>query len=291
MKILPILTVGSVSLLISLHAPAATIYATTDFGNLISFDSSTPGTLTSTVPITGLAGNFEGVNGIDFRPADGRLYAWGNAPGSIYRLYTINLVTGVATRVPGNTDLNLTGTHWGFDFNPTVDRIRVVSDTNVSIRLNPNDGTLTGTDISLNPSSAVSAAAYDRNDTNPSTLTTLLGIDSTANTLVRIGGVDGSPSPNLGAVTTIGPLGVDPLGSNGFDIGIDGVGYAAFGTGTPVPARLYTINLSTGAATLVGQIGDGTAGVRNLAVVVPEPSHALLAVLAGLALRLKRRRR
>jgi hypothetical protein len=34
----------------------------------------------------------------------------------------------------------LAGTSFGFDFNPTVDRIRLVSDSGQNLRLNPNSG-------------------------------------------------------------------------------------------------------------------------------------------------------
>ena len=285
-----ILAVGSLVLMTSLPANAVILYATTDFRNLISFDSAAPGTLLSSAPITGLVDTSEAVVGIDFRPADGRLYAWGNAPGSIYRLYTLNLTTGLATRVPGNVDLNRTGTNWGFDFNPQVDRIRIVSDANVSLRLDPNTGALAADDTALNPSSSVNGVAYDRNDLNPATPTTLFGIDSASDQLVRIGGVDGTPSPNAGAVTNIGALGFNVIGSNGFDIGLNGIGYAALSISAPTPSNLYTINLTTGGATLLGLIGNGQDGVRSLSALVPEPSNTLLALFAGLVLRLRRRR-
>lgn len=263
------------------------------FRNLISFDSATPGTVASSVPITGLADTFESIAGIDFRPADGKLYALGNAPGSIYRLYTLDLATGVATRV-GNTDLTFTGTNWGFDFNPVADRIRLLNDTNLSVRLNPNDGTVAGTDTSLNPPGSVVAAAYDRNDTDPGTATTLFGIDSANDQLVRIGGVDGSPSPNGGVVTLVGALGVNTIGVTSFDIAGGGVAYAAMSTGAPIPSSLYEINLGTGAATLVGQIGDGSDGITGMSVqisAVPEPSSLALLCIAGGIVGLRRRRR
>src|SRR4051812_12049605 len=41
---------------------------------LIQFETTTPQTLSSSIPITGLGGG-ETVQGLDFRPANGRLYA------------------------------------------------------------------------------------------------------------------------------------------------------------------------------------------------------------------------
>ena len=44
----------------------------------------------------------------------------------------------------------LSGTAFGFDFNPTVDRIRVVSDTGQNLRLNPDTGAVAAVDGALN---------------------------------------------------------------------------------------------------------------------------------------------
>ena len=276
-----------VVLSMSSKASAELIYASTVFRNLVSFDSSAPGTINSSVAITGLVDNFESIAGIDYRPADGKIYALGNAPNSIYRLYTLDTTSGVATRV-GTTDFNFNGTNFGFDFNPAADRIRVVNDLNSSFRLNPNDGTLVATDTSLNPSSSVVAVAYDRNDTNAATPTTLFGIDSATDQLVRIGGIDGAPSPNLGAVTSIGALGVNTTGTSSFDISGTGVAFASLSTiGGGIPSSLYTINLSTGAATLIGQFGNGLDGITGI-TAVPEPTSATLLGL-GILFTLRRK--
>ena len=164
-----------------------------------------------------------------------------------------------------------------------------MGDNNLSLGMHPDTGVPVATDTALNPSSSVTAVAYDRNDLNAATPTTLFGIDTNTDQLVRIGGVDGSPSPNGGAVTALELLGINALGANGFDIGLDGIAYAGLSAGTRTPSNLYTINLSTGAATLAGQIGDGSDGIRSLAVAVPEPSATLLALSAGLAF-LRRRK-
>jgi hypothetical protein len=165
------------------------------------------------------------------------------------------------------------------DFNPVADRIRLVSNTEQSLRLNPNDGTLSGTDTALNPAGNVVSAAYDRNDNDTATPTTLYGIDSAAGTLVLVGSINGTPnSPNTGITTTVGSLG---LGTNlnealGFDIsGVTGIGFASITTGGI--SRLYTINLATGSATLMGAIGSGTSPYLGLAAI-PEPGTATMAI-------------
>ncbi len=107
-------------------------------------------------------------------------------------------------------------------------------------------------------------AAYT-NSQSSATVTTLFGIDSAADNLVRVGGVDGTPSPNLGGLTTIGPLGVNAADFGGFDIQpFTNQAYAALRVGTS--SGLYSINLTTGAATLLGAIGNGTNTIDGLAV-------------------------
>src|SRR5262245_26836003 len=63
----------------------ATVFGVTDTNALIQFDSATPGTIVTTTPITGLVVG-DTIQGIDFRPATGQLFAIGS--GS--RLYTLS---------------------------------------------------------------------------------------------------------------------------------------------------------------------------------------------------------
>lgn len=65
--------------------PAELIYGVTTTNLLISFNSGTPGTILSSVAVTGLQAG-ETIVGIDFRPATKQLYGLGNTS----RLYTIN---------------------------------------------------------------------------------------------------------------------------------------------------------------------------------------------------------
>jgi len=221
----------------------------TNGANLSRFDSGALGSVT-TVPTTGLqAGEF--LVGIDFRPADAQIYGI----GSTSRLYRLNILTGVATQVGTAGQFTLNGTAFGTDVNPLTDRIRLVSNTEQNLRLNPTDGTLTGTDSALNPAGNVVAAAYSNNFVGTAT-TTLYDIDSAAGTLLI------QNPPNNGALTTVGSLG---LGTNlneaiGFDIAENGVAFATITTGGI--SRLYIVNLTTGAATLqssnAGSIGTGT---------------------------------
>ncbi|MGI0024496.1 MAG: DUF4394 domain-containing protein, partial [Nitrososphaera sp.] len=251
--------------------PPVNLFAVNTGNNILKFNSATPGNILDTTPITGLQPG-ENVLGIDFRPATGQLFAL----GSTSRLYTINAATGAATQVGTPGAFTLDGTAFGFDFNPVPDRIRVVSDFEQNLRLNPNDGALAGTDTDLeyalgDPNEGqdpnIVGAAYTNNFAGSMT-TTLYDIDSNLDILVRQGGVNvppGAPSPNGGQLFTIGPLGVDTSDLVGFDIitADSDLPFAALTAPGAGASQLYTINLSTGAATQVGTIG-GMGAIRGL---------------------------
>ncbi len=258
-----------------------TIFAVTSGNKLISFNALTPGAIQSTVTISGLLGD-ETIIGIDFRPATGQLYAIGSSS----RIYTINPLTGVAAQVgTGVTTPQLNGIGYGFDFNPVPDRIRIVSTATHNLRFVPDTGASAGIDTALayapNDVRAgqppfVDGAAYTNNFAG-STSTTLYVIDSNFDTLVRQGSPGGTPiSPNSGQLFTIGSLGVDTNENVGFDItGPGGIAYASLTPQGGTSSSFYTINLQTGAATLIGPIGGVETILGISAVVRVETIHAL----------------
>jgi Domain of unknown function (DUF4394) len=214
---------------------------------LVRFHSATPGTILSTATISGLQLG-EQLVGIDMRPADGQLYGI----GSTSRLYLLNAITGAATQIGPVFPTALSGTRFGVDFNPAVDRIRLVSDAEQNIRINPNNASIAGVDTNLNPVGTTVAVAYTNNvDGTGSTL--LYDIDATSDTLLR----QGNPSPNDGILTPVGALGVNTSTDVAFDVSpLDNTAFAALNV--VGVSGLYTINLTTGAATLIGTIGTGT---------------------------------
>lgn len=232
------------------------ILALTTTNQLIRFDSNRANApLGTAVQITGLQGG-EDILGIDFRPATGQLYGL----GSTNRLYTINTVTGAATQIGAAGAFTLNGTNFGFDFNPTVDRIRVVSDTGQNLRLNPNDGTLTATDPNLNGAATGADAAGYTNSFGGATTTMLFDINSMTDTLYQ------QNPANAGTLVTVGPLGFDITGVNGFDIAnSNNVGLAALQLTGSSTSGLYTINLTTGAASFVSPINSASP-IRGLAI-------------------------
>jgi hypothetical protein len=105
------------------------IFAVNSSNRLLTFDAADVIEPRSSVAITGLLGA-ENVVAIDFRPASGELFALSNGPN----VYRIDTTTGVATRIGTSALTGLAG-NVGIDFNPTVDRLRVVTDANDNIRV------------------------------------------------------------------------------------------------------------------------------------------------------------
>lgn len=256
-------------------------------GALVTFDSAAPGGYTSLAGLSGLAGGAgEQVAGIDFRAnpigvtdveAAKQLYLVtvvdGGATDTL-RVYTVDPGTATATLV--GTALTVTGGDaYGVDFNHTVDRIRVVNGGDENLRINPNNGARAdapANDADLTPvGRGVVAAAYDRVDTDMATGTTLYGL--TASELVTIGGLNSTPSPNLGVVNTVGATGAGPFAGNAdFDISPSGTGFAA-GVGSLGVPTLYRVDLTSGALTAVGRTPTTLSGLA----VVPASTVAFSA--------------
>jgi hypothetical protein len=276
------LALGALAVALSAIAgPAAadTIYGLTANNILLRFDSASPGTIQQAVVISGLQAG-ERIVGIDFRPRTGQLFAVGVVPGATdtIRLYTVKALTGQATLVPGSTSFTVTsGNSYGVDFNPTVDRLRVFNDGDENFRINPNNGARADTptnDTDINPAgNQVEGAAYDRNfDTGLAVAnrTTLYAISAANSSLVTIGGINQSPSPNGGAVQNSQALGItlSAAGEVGFDIPAgSSTGLASLRNNATGLTALYSINLGTGAATLVGSISNGAIPLTGLAAV------------------------
>jgi hypothetical protein len=253
-------------------ARAEIIYALTSGNRILSFDSETPNTPIAAVDITGLPAE-EMLKAMDFRPFNGRLYVLGGGG----RLYIVDVRTGNATPVGQPTLFALAGQSFGFDFNPQADRIRITSNTDQNLRVDPGTGALVATDTPLNYAPGDMNAGADPNVvgsayTNsfagaPSTV--LYDIDSNLNILVI------QNPPNSGQLHTVGPLGADFTGSVGFDISSSGNAYASRSTGTT--NSLYRIDLKTGAATLLGpiQFDGGPAGEEVIDIAVGTPTRLL----------------
>ena len=258
------------------------IFAVTESNKLIVFNAGQPRKATTVGSITGMQGA-EKLNGIDFRVARGILYGLGSSG----RLYTIDTRTAQAKAVGNGEPLafNLQGNEYAFDFNPTVDRIRIASDAGQSMRAHPDTGAAVDGNPSLdgiqmdgplqyaaNQPAAdprkprIVAAAYTYNKQNEK-VTTNYAIDAQHGTLVTQGtkeGVTPAVSPNTGQLFRVGSLGVSSFTKAHFDIAdVTGAAFVAIEYGNA--SRLYLVDLDSGAARLIGTIGGGEK-VRGISV-------------------------
>ncbi|WP_133272724.1 DUF4394 domain-containing protein [Hymenobacter radiodurans] len=201
------------------------------------------------MPITGLSAVTDRIYGLDIRPATGQLYALvATTSATDGRLYTINPATGAATLV-APVSIPLSGSlTLGFDFNPVVDRIRIVTKSGQNLRVNPVDGVaIEDGRINGGTANSVMSVAYDNNVAG-ATSTNLYALDFTASKLYLVN------PPNAGTLTEIGSLSINFLSDGSFDIGATSKKAYAVMSG-PYVGRLYSINLTTGAATELGDFG------------------------------------
>ncbi len=286
---------------------AALLTGVTDDNQLITFDSSAPSTLLSGKAISGLVPG-EDIRGIDYRPTTAVLYALGEF-GNIYTIDPAPPGVAVATPVFNfNADPNfaaaggLSGTNFGFDFNPSADAsgsnsLRIVSNTgqNLAVNVDTTD-ILIATDVAYvggTPNPNIVGEAYTNSGLGGSTIgTTQYAIDSGTDGLVL-------QAFNAGTLTPVGGLGVDTTADVGFEIVAlnngNNLAFASLDWLTTNDSHLVSINLNSGAVSDLGMI-DGGLLVPNLtanpALVqnqVPEPTTGLLALmLAGGFLRRRR---
>ena len=168
------------------------------------------------------------------------------------------------------------------DFDPVSGLIRVVTDTNQNLRIDPETGAVT-TDTPISGVTGLAALAFTNNFASPDR-STLFGISPGTDQLARIGGVDltdGGASQAAGVATAIGGLTIDADAPAGLDIAAnDNDAFAVLTPAGDTQSGLYRINLSSGAATFVRQVLVGER-LRGLA----------LRLARGDALRARRSRR
>lgn len=253
----------TLAVLFTSNLSAQSIYAVSG-GGLYSFIAGVPGVTTFVGTISGITAG-QNIEGLDFRPATEQLYALGyDRNAQTAQIYTVNLLTAVATPVNvipitlvlgpvGVSRLDVT-----FDFNPTVDRIRVVSNRDYNYRLNPGTGLISFTDLSINYAGAdvnaganpyVATGAYT-NSYIGSTSTILNDIDAQLKILTK------QDPPNNGTLNTIGSLG-GGVGKNLSSIDMDifydvvsqtNIAYVVGNTNSN-PDFLGTLDLTTGVGT------------------------------------------
>lgn len=270
-------------------ARAEIVYGVTQTQTLVTWDSASPNNILGGVALNGLQSN-EVIRGIDFRPATGQLYAL----GSTSRLYTVNIANGAATQVGAVLPTPLNGSNFGFDFNPQIDRIRVVSNQNQNLVLHPDTGAQTAAtavffgnaDVNFGVDPNVVHSAYSNNFAGTGS-TQLYGIDTNLDILV-------TQANSAGTLGTVGSIGADINEIGGFDIsGVTGLAYAVTMDVNLSRSTFWTINLATGQGTMVGMIGQVGGGEIITAMSVtgaPVPAPAALGLLATAGWVSRRRR-
>lgn len=288
--------------LISATASAEEIYIAGGGNNetLYRLDSAMPGVTTGTIPITGLLAT-DWLQDIDFRPATGELYAI-TVDNFVFppllRLYRVALPSGAATATGSAVPLPQSGNvqffgYYSLELNPVTDEVQITGDFGDNFRLDPDTGAVVGIGaMNVSAQGGLYNTAFDRNDPT-ATATTLFALALSqiqpAN-LVRLGGVDGTPSPDSGTVTLVGPTGL-ASGSHesiGFDVSSTGTAFLTI-EDVNDGRSLYSVDLVTGTATLIGahdptlfiQRGLAVAPAQGSVVAVPTLSESGFLLLAG----------
>lgn len=261
--------------------PTGDLIALTESGKIVSVNRSAPSTLVSSQNVTGLRAN-DSLVGIDYRPADGKLYG----VGALGNIYTIDPTTGVATfkvalmADPSDTSAPFAGitgnpSLMSMDFNPVPDRLRVVGNDGQNLRINVDTGaTFTDTQLSSSNSPVISSVAYTNSFAGAGT-TRMFNIDVNEDLLYL------QAPPNDGILASSVSLGVDAMGSSGFDIdGVNNMGYAALNVGNALQLYRIDVNATNTAASLIGDLPADLGDMRGLAL---KPAMNASAMVQGLS--------
>ena len=254
------------------------IVAVSVSNHLLRFNAGQPQQVRERKLLQGLRSG-ERIIGIDFRVARGELFALASSG----QLYKIDLAQARAAAVGSPAALPsgegaAAATEWAFDFNPTVDRIRVANNAGFNLRLHPDtgavidgdpaqagvqfDGSLTydSTDKSAGKTARIVGAGYTYNKQNDK-ITTNYALDGELGTLVHQGtkeGVAPAVSPNTGRLFTVGSLGIGSFAHATFDISdVSPTAYAGVHNKGDKATRWHRVDLATGKASFIGTVGGG----------------------------------
>ena len=239
----------------SASGSAATIAALQDGKSLVWID-------TDKMKVAGSVKLASGASlvGIDVRPADGKLY--GVTPDGA--IVTVDAKSGKWEKKSQIAEKLPAGATFSVDFNPAADRLRVLTSTGTSLRINVEDGK-TIVDGSLKYAEAdankgktprVTAGAYS-NSFAGTKETNLYDFDTGNKAYVR------QAPPNDGVLNTLSKLNITaPIA---FDIVSDGKGG---NTGWVLAGgTLYSLDIATGATKAMGKVAGLKGRIGDIAIL------------------------
>ena len=194
-----------------------------------------------TVMIQGLRAG-ERIVAIDTRPATRGLYG----VSDMSRIYIIDPASGMSKPLSqANFSPAINGTTVGFDFNPSTDRISLVTDQGQSLVIHPGTGQVVS--VGTIPLTGVNAIAYYGN--------VMYAIDATSGILFASDGT---------STKTVGSTGLTVIGEGGFDakngillavLNASGIVHNSSSAPDDLSQqnyRLYTVNSTTGQVSNIG---------------------------------------
>lgn len=231
----------------------STVYAISDNNVLLEFDSSAPGVITRATPITGL-GDGEVMATIAMHPVTEQLF--GIPGGSRTPVYTINRMTGAATRigpgVPFGFPLNKAN---GLAYDELNGYFRYVDESYGNYRIDPTTGLQLRNDAGQEGLAEIAYSPLNGDAAN----FRFFGVNHLTDQLMQL-------DPERMTVLSTGGLGVDTDRYVGLDIASDGTTYIAVRVNGV--SRFGTISSGDGHSFVeIGPIGNGTQyAIRGLAI-------------------------
>jgi len=240
-------------------AQAATLYALGIDNKIARIDTDSR-KVTGTMSVRGAEGK---VLAVAVRPADGKLYGLTDAG----QIVTIDTATGMATQVSRASEKLETGARVAINFNPVVDRLRVVGMNGANFRVHPDTGAVTK-DGALRYADGSSQAGQQPMVTAVAYTNHVAGTKETGLYTIdpRLGQINMQAPPNDGVQQPKVNAGMALPYGIGFDILADGMGG---NTGYIVAGgNLHMLSVADTKLTMVGPIAGLSWGeVLSVAVV------------------------
>lgn len=246
---------------------AGVLAGVTGDNEIVTFDTSNPGTYLSSSPISGtLSGN--SIFDLTYNSDNSTFYGLDTSAN----LYSLSLDGNASLIAPS---IGVSSFDAGFAYDPALDALIFLGATGSELAI-------IGLDGMIQSSGTLSIGAGDVNEGTAPSISALgidpvfaeaFMIDAQLDVLLR------SFDPTFGEAFTVGALGIDVTAVGDLTVDPDGNAFAVLST-DGFSTDLYSIDTATGAATNQGSF----PGTGLVAVTVPEPSSSLFLVFGGLLL-------